>query len=163
MEKEYGSIKLLNILVLVNAIGLFASLVQKVLTRWLHSNVSFIWSEIILKSTFLVVSLVYLTQQNSRRTNSLFVDTCDQVIDLAAEDKEALSYIFTFRFPLNGDIEGSIHVTTIVTFSFLQIMMLLEKSQILGNTMLMMNVMINEMLKFFMTISPIFILFFFVG
>lgn len=149
---------------LINTIGMFTSVLQKLVAFRFKDNVTLNYGQMSIEASISAVGIIFLIQYNQSNINNLISDVCGRVIsDISAEDSYVIDKMFTMRYPREGELNFKLIASTIIIQSSMISVIMLQRTQYLGELIMMLDQMKNELIRFFATFGLIIVSFLLVG
>lgn len=136
--------------IMISGLGYFTVIIQQLTILKLKDNVELSLSHLFLQISIVLVSAVCFMIQFNNEQNHLMTDVCSQVADFSGEDKQTIGFVFSLLAQTNT-FSFSMVVSLIVCQYSLIMIVMLQRTQKLGELIMMVSQMINEVKKFFIT------------
>lgn len=149
---------------LINTIGMFTSVLQKLVAFRFKDNVTLNYGQMSIEGSISAVGIIFLIQYNQTNVNTLISDVCGRVIPgISPEDQYVIDKMFTMRYPREGELNFKLIASTIIIQSSMISVIMLQRTQYLGELIMMLDQMKNELIRFFATFGLIIVSFLLVG
>jgi len=149
--------------IILNTIGCVASLIQKFLIYRNKNNVALNINQISLELTCVVTGILIIQLYQNTKFNTLLTDTCSKVMEISEADTQIIDKVYTMRNPREGEANFKILMSVVIVQSSLMSIMMLQRTQYLGELIMMLSQMMSELTKFFATFGLIIGLFLLIG
>jgi len=157
-------LQLFYLLIIFNTFGMATSVVQKMVIYRVKDNVTLNVSQIFLEASIATVGLLYIITYNSSAINNLLSDTCRSVIpELTTDQAFALDKVFTLTNTLKGEMNFKYILSVVIVQLCVISVKMLQRTQYLGELIMMLSQMGNELIRFFSTFGLIIGLFLLIG
>lgn len=164
LKSEFQLVTLLQFFMLINTIGMFTSVLQKLVAFRFKDNVTLNYGQMSIEASISAVGIIFLIQYNQSNINNLISDVCGRVIpDISPEDSYVIDKMFTMRYPREGELNFKLIASTIIIQSSMISVIMLQRTQYLGELIMMLDQMKNELIRFFATFGLIIVSFLLVG
>ena len=102
---------------------------------------------------------------NNRNYNTLISDLCGPFVEMDAQTIDDVDHMYTMRNPreTEGELSFRLLISVIIVQAVLFTIMMLQRTEYLGELIMMLTQMNAELLKFFLTFGMIILLFVFIG
>ena len=148
---------------IINTLGMFTQVVQKITTSRVKDNVALNVIQISLEGSIAAVGILFLYAWSSTDNNTVISDTCGRVISINGADKLQADKMYTMKNPREGELNLNLIISTIVIQSSVISIIMLQRTQYLGQLIMMLQQMMNEFFRFFSTFGLIIGLFLLIG
>ena len=151
-------------LIIFNTFGMFTSCIQKLAIFRIKDNVQLNYGQLFLEGSIAAVGVLFIISYNSAVLNPLISDGCMRVLpDMTAAEVYAADKIFT----LTNTVAGELNFKYILSLLIIQLCVIsinmLQRTQYLGELIMMLDQMGNELVRFFSTFGLIVGLFLLIG
>ena len=164
LKTEFQLVTLLQFFMLINTIGMFTSVLQKLVAFRFKDNVTLNYGQMSIEASISAVGIIFLIQYNQSNVNNLISDVCGRVIpDISPEESYVIDKMFTMRYPREGELNFKLIASTIIIQSSMISVIMLQRTQYLGELIMMLDQMKNELIRFFATFGLIIVSFLLVG
>lgn len=117
-----------------------------------------------LEASISAVGMIFLIQYNQTDVNTLISDVCGNLIpDISTEDKFMIDKMYSMRYPQEGALNFKLIASAIIFQSCMISVIMLQSTQYLGELIMMLDQMKNELIRFFATFGLIIVSFLLVG
>jgi len=117
----------------------------------------------ILEFSIGAVGVIFIMMYSTKDYNTMLTDKCSDVMEINQADTDTINKIFTMRYPLEGQTSFKLIISLIVVQCTIISVLMLQRTANLGDLIMMMQEMLVEMIKFFLTFSLVIIVFLLVG
>jgi len=163
LKEEYAVVKIFYMLMVISCIGMFSSVVQKLVSYKYKDNVTLNVVQIGLEASITVSSFIFIIMYSNTSFNTLISDTCGKYIEIDAETINDVDHMYTMRNPRQGELDFRLIISIIIIQSAGISIMMLQRTQYLGELIMMLTMMQAELVKFFSTFGLIILIFVFIG
>lgn len=112
IEQEFAIVKVFYILMIISALGMFSSVVQKLVSYKYKDNVSLNFVQVGLESSIIVSSILFIIMYNNTNYNTLISDTCSQYIEIL--NTADVDHMYTMRNPRAGELDFKLLISVII-------------------------------------------------
>mmetsp|Transcript_30411 Transcript_30411/g.46587 ORF Transcript_30411/g.46587 Transcript_30411/m.46587 type:complete len:375 (-) Transcript_30411:1435-2559(-) len=170
-EKEVDSIlaeapilRLFTIFVILSSIGGFVSFIQKLLTIKFKDNVSMSIGHILLQLSMALSGVLFVLSYYDNK-NSMMSDTCSKYISLSPDEVGTIDQIYTMRDPTNatGLLKFKVVLSVQIIEASISLILMLKRTHNLGELIMMLQIMAEELIRFFSTFGIVILLMILVG
>ena len=163
--QEYKAVKLFYIVMIITCIGMLSSIIQKLVQLKYKDNVSLNFSQISLEFSLFVTSILFIVMFNNHNYNTLISDMCGPFLEMDAQTIDDVDHMYTMRNPRasEGELDFKLIISVIIIQAVVFSIMMLQKTDYLGELIMMLIQMNAELLKFFATFGMIILLFILIG
>mmetsp|Transcript_30418 Transcript_30418/g.46594 ORF Transcript_30418/g.46594 Transcript_30418/m.46594 type:complete len:246 (-) Transcript_30418:419-1156(-) len=110
-----------------------------------------------------LVGILFMVMYSTTDFNTMITDECSKIMDISGADTDTIDKIFTMRYPLEGQISFKLVISCIVVQCTMISVLMLQRTRFLGELIMMLQEMLSEMIKFFLTFGLIIAVFLMIG
>lgn len=165
MISEYKAVRIFYLVMILTFVGMIASIIQKLVQYKYKDNVTLNLSQISLEFSMVITSILFIVMFNNHNYNTLISDMCGPYVEMSAQVIDDVDHMFTMRNPREkeGELDFKLIISIIIIQAVFICIMMLQRTEYLGELIMMLSQMNAELLKFFLTFGMIILLFVFVG
>mmetsp|Transcript_12390 Transcript_12390/g.19306 ORF Transcript_12390/g.19306 Transcript_12390/m.19306 type:complete len:183 (+) Transcript_12390:4230-4778(+) len=142
---------------------MITSIIQRFITLKFKDNVTLDFMQVALEVSIVINGIFFMISINTQERNSLLSDFCGSKIFIADGDKDTIDYIYSLRHPRDDQVNFRLVLSVLIIQSSIAILYMLQRTQYLGQTIMMLTFMISEIMRFFATFGIIMLIFIIVG
>jgi hypothetical protein len=163
MSTLMSTINVFNQLILIAGLGFFTSLIQKLTITSLKDNVQLSRGLLIVESAIVIISVMNYLLSAHIPTDNIVSDTCSTVIPLTDLQRSNVDYVYMILGDSADRMSFKLIVSSLVVLYTLIIIIMLQRTQKLGELIMMVGHMVHEFEKFITTFGLLIGLFIIVG
>mmetsp|Transcript_30416 Transcript_30416/g.46591 ORF Transcript_30416/g.46591 Transcript_30416/m.46591 type:complete len:134 (+) Transcript_30416:221-622(+) len=128
------------ILVLVNMLGTFTTMGQKLLTFRFKDNVQLDPLKILFDTSIVVNSaLLLVCTQRETSINTVISERCSEFVEIPEADKFGVDRVFSLRVPQEGELDFSLIVSLLIIQTTFESILMLKRTRYLGELIMMLT------------------------
>lgn len=164
LDREYAMSNLLYFLLIFNVIGTASSIFQRIAVVKVKDNVEMNPMILVLELSFIFVGVTYGQLFNVTNSNTITTEVCGKYQGYDADQAQTLNKMFTIVNPSDDVIFGfNFLISCIIIQSSVTCIIMLQRTQYLGELIIMLYQMVNEFLRFIATFGLVIIMFWLMG
>lgn len=130
-------------MIIFNGIGFLTAFIQKLLTARLIQNVELPYYRICLEFSIVVTSVIHYQITQRTDLDTMLSDGCSTIIELSAQDKTVIDTVYTYMTEKPDQLNFKQNFTCIVIQYTLILIIMLEKTQGIGELIMMILHMVD--------------------
>lgn len=146
----------------MSSVGYFTSIVQKLSVYKLNDNADLRAQELMIEIFISITSALFVVLKYQEPHNPLITDMCSEKIDITDLEKDQIDFVYAL-LSQTSDINFQYIISVLVVLYATMMIMMLQRTQKLGELIMMVGQMLNELKKFLFTFGLILMLFILVG
>ena len=136
---------------------------QKILVFRTKDNVTLSAGLIFLELSIVASGLLFIFTYNGEVTNTLLSDVCGPLTEMGSIEKTNVDKAFGLLNTAEGDIDIKLIISAIIVQMVFISVIMLQRTQYLGELIMMLDQMKNELSRFFLTFGLVIIVFLLLG
>lgn len=155
---------IIGTLVIFSGIGYLTAVIQKFTILRLKDNVHLSLGHLLLEITIVVVSAFYMAMEFSKPSNDFLSENCKAAGTTHTNAQVSqIDYAYSLISPKEGQLDFKLLISALVVLYTLIMILMLQRTQKLGELIMMVDQMINELGKFIVTFGLLIVGFIIVG
>jgi hypothetical protein len=163
MEHLKGIIGVFNALIMVTGVGYLTAFVQKLSVMRIKDNVQLARGQVMLEFSIVISSTLLIWLDQSVNYNDIVSRKCASVMSLNDSQVAAANYVYSILGESNGVLSFKLIVSAIVIQYAIVVILMMQRTQKLGELIMMIVQMVYELKKFIITFGLLIGLFIIVG
>lgn len=159
MIQIYRLLEALKVILIFNGVGLLTSALQEVVSAYLRKKNDLSLYSIFLKVCLFATGIIHLDIQNNFHIESQLSDKCKHIIDMNDSQIMEMDHSFTLMKDHALLISYKHNASLVVILYTIVFLQMLEKTEGLGNLILMTKFVAIELARFFLTFGSFISLF----
>ena len=149
-------------LILISLVGYVTSIIQKFTVIKLNDNAELQISELFIQLAISMCSIAFLIVQFEHHVNPLLTDVCEGVVEFSDVEKDKIGYVYSL-LAQTSSLNFQLIVSILVILYAVVMIMMLQRTQKLGELIMMVSQMVSELRKWLLTFGLMLVLFILLG
>lgn len=164
LDREYAMSNILYFLLMFNVVGIASSIFQKLAILKVKDNVELNFWILLLELSFIFVGVSFSQLFNITEYSTIVTDVCGKFRKLEDSHKIQIDKMYTMVNPINDkNFSFNFLISCVIIQSSMLCIIMLQRTQYLGELIIMLYQMINEFLRFFGTFGLVILMFWLIG
>jgi len=159
----YGNLMLFYFFVIFFTFGMISSVIQKIAILRVKDNVTPNISLMSLELSIALVGVLFILCFNASEVNTVSSDVCSQHMTLTATQISEVDKVYSLANTQTGELNFRYIMSMLIIQLCAISIIMLQRTQYLGELIMMLDQMKNELVRFFITFGLIIALFLLLG